>query len=236
MTRTADEPTREDADSATANVSAAEQVAADLRRRILAGEIVPGERIRQEEVAERFGVSRLPVREALRMLEAEGLTELETKKSARVPLLDMHQVALMYQMREKLEPLALTESIPNLTDAQIDRLDDLQARIAKDDDLQHFLDLDRELHLLSYAGCDSEQLIGAVTRLWNSTQYYRRAFMMYSGPERRWVVNAEHALLLDAIRRRDVIDGEHFLCVHIRRTRIELERHPELFTESARDH
>jgi DNA-binding GntR family transcriptional regulator len=163
------------------------------------------------------------------MLEAEGLTELETNKSARVPILDMHRVALLYQMRERLEPLALTESIPFLTDDQIDRLDDLQARIEKDDDLQHFLDLDRELHLLSYAGCDSDQLIAAVTRLWNSTQYYRRAFMMVTGPERRWVVNAEHALLLDAIRRRDLVDAEQFACGHIRRTRIELAHHPELF-------
>jgi len=229
MARTADEPRRPESESATPNVSAAEQVALDLRRRILAGEIVPGERIRQEEVAERFGVSRLPVREALRMLEAEGLTELETKKSARVPLLDMHQVALMYQMRERLEPLALTESIPNLSIAQIDRLDELQARIEKDDGLQHFLDLDRELHLLSYAGCDSDPLIGAVTRLWNSTQYYRRAFMTVSGPQRRWVVNAEHSLLLDAIHRRDVVEAGHFSCIHIRRTRIELQNHPELF-------
>ena len=195
MIRTADVTTPEDADAGHVSVSAAEQVAADLRRRILAGEIVPGERIRQEEVAERFGVSRLPVREALRMLEAEGLTELETKKSARVPLLGMRQVALMYQMRERLEPLSLSESIPNLTGAQIDRL------------------------------------IGAVTRLWNSTQYYRRAFMMFSGPQRRWVVNAEHSLLLNAIRRRDIVEGEHFLTVHIRRTRIELERHPELFPQ-----
>ena len=195
MIRTADVTTPEDADAGHVSVSAAEQVAADLRRRILAGEIVPGERIRQEEVAERFGVSRLPVREALRMLEAEGLTGLETKKSARVPLLGMRQVALMYQMRERLEPLSLSESIPNLTGAQIDRL------------------------------------IGAVTRLWNSTQYYRRAFMMFSGPQRRWVVNAEHSLLLNAIRRRDIVEGEHFLTVHIRRTRIELERHPELFPQ-----
>ena len=123
-------------------------------------------------------------------------------------------------MRERLEPLSLSESIPNLTGAQIDRLDELQAGIEKDDDLQHFLDLDCELHLLSYAGCDSDQLIGAVTRLWNSTQYYRRAFMMFSGPQRRWVVNAEHSLLLNAIRRRDIVEGEHFLTVHIRRTRI----------------
>lgn len=214
--------------------AASEQVAADLRRRILAGEIVPGERIRQEEVAERFGVSRLPVREALRMLAAEGLTEQEMNKSARVPMLDMRQVTLMYQMRERLEPLALIESIPSLDDAQFDRLADIQARIEDDNDLQHFLELDREFHLLTYAGCDSDDLIGAVTRLWNSTQYYRRAFMMVTGPERRWVVNAEHALILDAIRRRDLVDAEHFSCVHIRRTRIELQRHPELFPQPGR--
>ena len=229
MTLTADDPTHRPAESPSAKVSAAELVASDLRRRILGGEIAPGERIRQEEVAERYGVSRLPVREALRVLTAEGLTESETKKSARVPLLDMHQVALMYQMRERLEPLALAESIPRLSDGDIDRLGAIQERIEKDDDLQHFLDLDRELHLLSYAGCDSDQLVGAITRLWNSTQYYRRAFMKVTGPQRRWVVNAEHALLLDAIRRRDVVDAEHFSCVHIRRTRIELQNHPEVF-------
>jgi DNA-binding GntR family transcriptional regulator len=205
-------------------------VVADLRARILDGQIAPGDRIRQEEVAERFGVSRLPVREALRMLAAEGLVELEANKSARVPMLDMHQVALIYQMRERLEPLALIESIPHLDEGQLERLADIQSQIEDNDDLSRFLVLDREFHLLSYAGCHSDELVGAVVRLWNSTQYYRRAFMTYTGPERRWVVNAEHSLLLDAIRRRDLIDAERFAEGHIRRTRIELQRHPDLFT------
>jgi DNA-binding GntR family transcriptional regulator len=209
--------------------AASHQVAADLRHRILSGEIVPGARIRQEEVAERLGVSRLPVREALRMLAAEGLAELETNKSARVPLRDMLEVSLMYQMRERLEPLALIESIPLLADAQVDRLTAIQEGIAADDDLQHFLELDREFHLLSYSGCPSEELLGTVTRLWNSTPHYRRGFMRVTGPERRWVVNAEHSLLLDAIRRRDLVDAEHLSLVHIRRTRVELQHHPELF-------
>ena len=68
-----------------------------------------------------------------------------------------------------------------------------------------------------------------VTRLWNSTQHYRRAFVALSGPDRMWVVNAEHRLLLDAIERRDAVDAERFLAGHIRRTRIELGRHPEVF-------
>lgn len=215
-------------------VAASEQVASDLRRRILSGEITPGTRIRQEEVAERFGVSRLPVREALRMLAAEGLTELESNKSARVPVLDMEQIVLLYKMRERLEPLALTTSIPSLDDAQLERLMEIQALIEKDDDLQNFLELDREFHLLTYAGCSSEELIGTVTRLWNTTQYYRRAFMVVTGPQRRWVVNAEHALLLDAIKRRDLADAERFSCGHIRRTRIELQQRPELFPARAR--
>jgi DNA-binding GntR family transcriptional regulator len=63
--------------------AASERVAAYLREAILGGHIKPGERLRQEKIAERLGASRLPVREALRMLEAEGLTELETNKSAR---------------------------------------------------------------------------------------------------------------------------------------------------------
>ena len=68
-----------------------------------------------------------------------------------------------------------------------------------------------------------------VTRLWNSTQHYRRAFVALSGPGRMWVVNAEHRLILDAIDRRDPVDAERHLSGHIRRTRIELGRHPDVF-------
>ena len=67
--------------------AASQRIAAHLREAILSGEIVPGQWIRQEEVAARLGASRLPVREALRMLEAEGLTEHEANKGSRVPLL-----------------------------------------------------------------------------------------------------------------------------------------------------
>lgn len=208
---------------------ASARVADYLRDAILNGEIGPGERIRQEEVAERFGTSRLPVREALRILEAEGLTEHEANKGARVPRLAMHEVDVIYQMRERLEPLALAESIPHLTDSELVRLNEVQERIEANTDVGSFLALDREFHLLTYTGCRIEQLTGMVTRLWNSTQHYRRAFVSISGPGRMWVVNAEHRLLLDAIERRDVVDADRYLSGHIRRTRIELDRHPEVF-------
>lgn len=208
--------------------AASSRVAAYLRAAILAGEIGPGEWIRQEEVADRFGTSRLPVREALRMLEADGLTEHEPNKGARVVRLDMHQVSVIYQMRERLEPLALAESLPHLTEADLRRLDELQTAIEANTDVNHFIALDREFHLLTYRGCRIEALTSMVTRLWNSTQYYRRAFVLLSGPGRAWVINAEHRLLLDAIGRRDAVDAERHLGGHIRRTRIELANHPEV--------
>jgi DNA-binding GntR family transcriptional regulator len=213
--------------------AASERIANQLRDAILAGEIAPGERIRQEEVAERLGTSRLPVREALRILEAEGLTELTANKGARVPRLDPAELDVLYQMRERLEPLALTESLPHLSAGDVRELHAVQARIAADTDLREFMVLDRAFHLGSYAGCVSEQLGSSVVRLWNSTQPYRRAFMALGGPRRRWIIDHEHRLLLDAIDRRDPVDAERYLAGHIRRTRIELAAHPEVFRPPA---
>ncbi|MFJ5260028.1 GntR family transcriptional regulator [Streptomyces sp. NPDC088387] len=210
------------------------RVAAYLREAILSGAIAPGTRIRQEEIAERLGASRLPVREALRILEAEGLTEHEANRGARVPRLTAREADVVYRMRERLEPLALAQSIPALAPAAVERLADVQRRIEATTDLGEFLDLDREFHLGSYAGCPVQQLTATVTRLWNSTQHYRRAYVALSGPDRMWVINAEHRLILDAVERGDTDGAEQCLGGHIRRTRIALGRHPEIFAETSR--
>jgi DNA-binding GntR family transcriptional regulator len=212
---------------------ATQRVADHLRRAILGGVIGPGERVRQEDIAQQLGASRLPVREALQMLAAEGLVEHEPNKGARVPWLSMHEVDVMYRMREQLEPLALAESLPSLTPGDFLRLEEIQEEIEGGVDVEGFLALDREFHLRTYSACAIDQLTTTVTRLWNSTQYYRRLFMRLTGPSRRWVVNAEHRLLLDAIERRDEVDAGRFLAGHIRRTRIELGRHPEVFGEGS---
>ena len=102
--------------------AASARIADHLRTAILDGAIAPGERVRQEEVAQATGSSRIPVREALHRLEAEGLIENEPNKGARVPLLSPHEVDLIYRMRERLEPLALVESLPHLTAADLERL------------------------------------------------------------------------------------------------------------------
>jgi DNA-binding GntR family transcriptional regulator len=74
-----------------------------------------------------------------------------------------------------------------------------------------------------------EPLFTTVTRLWNSTQYYRRAYMALTGAARHWIVNSEHNLLLDALHRGDATDASLCLQGHIRRTRVELLRHAEIF-------
>jgi DNA-binding GntR family transcriptional regulator len=205
------------------------RVAEYLRAAILGGELRPGDRIRQEDIAEKFGASRLPVREALRMLEAEGLTEHEPNKGARVPRLTQHEVEVIYRMRERLEPLALAESLPLLQGVDHELLEGVQREIEENDDLDRFLELDREFHMLTYSGCTIDPLNSMVTRLWNSTQHYRRAYVALGGQSRMWVVNSEHRLILDAVVRRDAADAERFVEGHIRRTRIELGHHPEVF-------
>lgn len=216
------------ASTATESVSS-QRIAATLREEILAGDFPPGTWLRQDDLAARLGVSRLPIREALRILESEGLAESLPNRGSRVPTLDLAEVNTYYQMRERLEPLTLIESLARITDEQVDRMGRIQAQIEAITDVSRFLALDRDFHMTSYEACPHAQLLATTVRLWNSTQHYRRAFMLLAGPQRTELVNAEHRLLLDAIERRDPVDAERFLVGHIRRTRVELMRHPELF-------
>jgi DNA-binding GntR family transcriptional regulator len=218
--------------TASSDAVTSQRIANTLREEILAGDMPPGTWLRQDELAARLGSSRLPVREALRILESEGLTESLPNRGARVPSLDLHDVNTYYRMRERLEPLTLVESLAHLSDEQIERMERIQDEIEHNSDVDRFLVLDREFHMTSYEACPSSQLLSTTVRLWNATQHYRRAFMLLTGPDRSdrlTLVNAEHRLILDAVHRRDAEDAERFLTGHIRRTRVELVKHPELF-------
>jgi|BarGraIncu00222A_1022003.scaffolds.fasta_scaffold00641_13 DNA-binding GntR family transcriptional regulator len=198
---------------------------------ILGGGSGPRQRVRPEEVAERFGASRLPLGEAPRILAVEGLIEQESNKVARVPGLDSREVDI-YQILERLERLALSLSITHLTEDYLCRLEHIQGQIETCSDVSGCLELDRELHLLTYAGCHGDQPTSMVTRLWNCTQHYRRAFMPSCGAARMWVTNGKHRLLLEAIRRRDSTGAECYLNGHIRRTQVEMTRHPQVVDEA----
>jgi len=179
------------------------RIADGLRRAILSGEYEPGARIRQDDLADLHGASRLPVREALRMLEGEGLV---------------------------IEPLLLRYNVPLLSEQQIDELERLATMMEGATDLEDFIALDREFHLSSYALAETTVLGDTVMRLWNRTQHYSRAFMRVFRTEGDRSVHLEHHLLVSAIRRRDLDESERVLAGHIRRTRLELARHPEVFS------
>lgn len=208
-----------------------QQVTDSIRQLILSGELVPGSRIGQEELASRVGTSRIPVREALRQLENEGLVVLVPNSGAWVAKLDLEECLEVYKMRERLEPLAIGESVANLTGAQIDELERLITLVERSKG-DEFLRLDREFHLACYAAAGMPRLSAMVERFWNTTQHYRRAFVGLFGPAGDWVTHCEHRLLVAAMRRRDAVETERILAAHIRRTRMELERHQELFNQS----
>jgi DNA-binding GntR family transcriptional regulator len=212
-----------------AHGAAGARIASELRDAILTGEQQPGARILQNDLADRHGASRLPVREALRMLEAEGLVTLVANTGAWVSRLSLVECEEMYQMRERLEPLLLRYNVPLLSDEVLDRLTVLADAMESSDDVEQFLRLDREFHLSCYSAAQTSVLGDTVLRLWNRTQHYRRAFTRVFRSEGDRSVHHEHQLLVSAIGGHDIDGAERILADHIRRTRLELARHPDVF-------
>ena len=211
------------------DLATSHRIAASLREEILSGQFAPGTRIRQEDIAEQFGASRSPVREALRMLDADGLVTLVANTGAWIAKLSLTECEEMYQIRERVEPLLLNTSMPHLTKESLDRLAILAHDMEANEDVETFLRLDREFHLLSYSGASTALLGDMVQRLWNTTQHYRRAYTRLLASNGFKTAHYEHHLLLGAITRGDAEDAERILYGHIRRTRLELAKHPEVF-------
>ena len=206
-----------------------QQIANSLKKEILSGKFPPGVRIRQEDIALQFGASRSPVREALRILEAEGLINLIAHTGAWISHLSLAECEEMYQLRERVEPLLLRLSIPNITSALIAQLQDLVIQMEATRDVELFLKLDREFHLLSYSKAETVLVGEMVNRLWNTTQHYRRAYSQMRAATSFKPAHYEHHLLLESIIKHDIDDAERILFGHIRRTRLELAQHPDVF-------
>lgn len=208
------------------------RVAEALRAEILNGVLLPGTRIRQEEVAARLGASRVPVREALRILEADGLVTLVANTGAWVAQLSLAECEEIYQIRERVEPLLLRYAAPHLGDDLLDRLEELAIHMEASNDVEDFLRRDREFHLLSYSTAETGMLGDLVHRMWNTTQHYRRAFALQLDRHSWRVVHDEHHMLTTALREDDIAGAERVAEGHIRRTRRQLSRHPEIFQTS----
>jgi DNA-binding GntR family transcriptional regulator len=187
--------------------SIGEALLSKIRSEILDGTLPPGQKLQQTEIADRFGISRMPVRDALYRLEGEGLVTFEGGRVATVSALDMDEVVEVYEIRIVLEELAAQKAAKNISDDDLAELSKFEAQMeeaSKQHDLGLYLDLDRHFHLKSYEPSGSPRLLALISRYWARTQHYRRAFT--SKPGRMEHALEEHREILKRLQERDA-DG-----------------------------
>lgn len=163
------------------------------------------------------------------MLESEGLVILVANTGAWVSRISMSECQEMYRMREHLEPLLLSLNVPLLSASDADALEILAVAMENTDDVERFLRLDREFHLSCLQTLETSMLRSTVLNLWDRTQHYRRAATRLFYLEDDRSVHHDHHLIVNAIRLGDAEEAEQVLARHIRRSRLELSRHPEVF-------
>lgn len=176
------------------------EIVAALRDDIVSGAIAPGAPLGQEQLAARFNVSRMPIREAIRHLEAMGFAVTEGNKRSRVADMSLGDLTDIYEMRAALEPLAIRSAIPHLTNAQIDEAAEIQTALAEADALA-FGQFNQAFHMTLYRPSGRARLLAQVDILFNAADRY--LCIAESPPGQREKSDREHLELLDACRRRD---------------------------------
>lgn len=178
-----------------------------LRAAIIDGDLKPGDRIRQDEVAERIGVSIGPVREALRALEQEGQVTYRARRGYFVTELRAADLVEIYALRQLLEARAARVAMPGLDDDALDRIE-MAARDCADaagtGDVAAELEANRRFHFGLLESPEQPHLIRLIRQLWDSTEAYRALY--YNSPEERHASIDAHDRILEALRARDV-DG-----------------------------
>jgi len=151
-----------------------------IRAMILNGYLKPGDRLRQDELADTFGVSTMPIREALRQLQAEGLVIFRPRRGATVASLSVSEYEEIYRIREELEILACRWAAEDFERIPIDRLklllEEIEAAEADFDDVHRRLQLVREFFFTIFEASEKEHLLRILSSLWDLTQQYRRYF------------------------------------------------------------
>jgi DNA-binding GntR family transcriptional regulator len=151
-----------------------------IRDMILKGHLKPGDRLRQDELADTFGVSTMPIREALRQLQAEGLVIFRPRRGAIVASLSVSEYEEIYRIREALETLACRWAAEDFDRIPIDRLKlllgEIEAAEANFDDVHRRLQLVREFFFTIFEASEKEHLLRILSSLWDLSQQYRRRF------------------------------------------------------------
>ncbi|MBL8094877.1 MAG: GntR family transcriptional regulator [Anaerolineales bacterium] len=172
------------------------QVADRIREAILAGRYRGGEPLRQEELAIQLGVSRIPVREALRQLEAEGFVTLTPHRGASVASLSASEAIEIYDMRIGLETRLLRLAVPRLTTAALAQASVDLERIDRESDPARWGALNWSFHAALYQPADRPRMLATVKDLHDNVDRYLRIYL--APAERQALSQEQHRALLDA--------------------------------------
>jgi DNA-binding GntR family transcriptional regulator len=189
-------------------------VAERLRGEIQHGTLAPGTRLRQNDVAQRFGVSTTPVREAFAQLQAEGLVRIDPHRGAVVFHPSVQDLLEFYEIREALESLAVTHAIPRLKAAAARDLEVLIDRMRRTEDARKWLKLNDQFHLRLYESAGRPRLLTLIDNLRDASAPYIHMFVASRPPSER--ANEEHQEILDACVKGDAIGTKRAIRAHLR--------------------
>jgi DNA-binding GntR family transcriptional regulator len=205
--------------------TAQEAVLEELRVAIVSGELCPGEQVLQDALAERFGVSRVPLREALKILEGEGQVVYRPHRGYFVAELDLDDLREVYRIRDLLESEAVRVAVPQIGTDELTALqgalEDVE-RASAAGDLVAMAAANRRFHFGLLAAARMPRLLRLVRVLWDATDVYRSLY--YADDSHRQVVHDEHRLVLDAVRLGDQERAVELLRQHRERAVVTLER------------
>src|SRR4029077_11628320 len=204
-------------ESAIPRVSLTSAVADKLREQIIRGEIPEGAQLRQDAIATQYQVSRIPVREALRQLEAEGLISIVPNRGAIVPALSPSDIGELFSIRALLEPEVLKLSIPHLTEEDFSQADAVLRKYVSELRRQEHVSawgrLNWQFHLFLYSRANQPRFMAIIRNVNNSGERYTRLQLYLTHGIKR--ANEEHHQILELCRRRDVDAACKLLREHI---------------------
>jgi len=194
------------------------QVYSQIKTLILCNEILPGQKLHHQELSERLGVSRTPVREALTRLVQEGYVSFLPNRGFTCKEIRLQEADELYQLREALEAFAVEKAIENLTEAAFTKLSakinlygkDVQRRFTRDR-----LVYDQDVHLEIARLSGNETLTKALAQVFERIILKRRTDGLYD-PARGITAHQEHLKLLQAMKKRNTQDAVKIVRAHIR--------------------
>jgi DNA-binding GntR family transcriptional regulator len=183
-----------------------------LADRVVSGELVAGSRLRQNAIAEEFGASHVPVREAFRQLEAQGLALAEPRRGVRVAGFALGEVREVAEMRAALESLALRHAAPHLTAAILDAAEEATRRSENSRSVRAWEEANRAFHRLILTPCGMPRLLAAIEDLQAASARY-----LFATWRREWEAHTDHdhRAILDLLRRGQVDEAAGRLARHV---------------------